>query len=121
MSDDDQLGLLLLHQLGDSVRSGPDEGWLLLGLHLLALLTLSLGLGQLLQTLLLSQSRLGPILLQQLERLDGGGLVQGLGELMDWWWHLQTLLENGLLALDADVLGPSNETRQIALGLNVLT
>lgn len=117
VSDDHELSLLLLDQLGDGVGSGTQEVGLLLRCHFLAL---SLGLSDLLQALGLGQWRLWAVLVEQLEQLNGGLLVQSLGELVDWGRDSQTLLENGLLALDADVLGPSDETGQITLGLDVL-
>ena len=46
--------------------------------------------------------------------------VQGLGELVDAWWHLQPLHEDSPLPLEADVLGPSHEPAQVTLGLDVL-
>lgn len=64
MSDDNQLSFLLLNELGNSVGTGGNIAGLLLGLNLL---TLSLGLSQLLQALLLGQWRLWAVLLQQLE------------------------------------------------------
>lgn len=64
MSDDYQLGFLLLHQLGDGVGTATDKVRLLLGLDIL---TLGLGLGDLLQALLLGQSGLRTVLLQQFE------------------------------------------------------
>jgi len=48
-------------------------------------------------------------------------LVQSLGELVDWWWDLQPGLQNGLLPLEADILGPFDEVAQVPLRLNVLT
>lgn len=117
MSDDDQLGLLLFYQFGDGVGSGFNETGLLLGLNILAL---SLGFSDLLQALLLGNGGFWAVFLQQLEHLDSGGLVKSLAELMDWWRNLQTLLQNSLLALDADVLGPFHKTGQVTFGLNVL-
>lgn len=117
MGNDHQLGLLLLDQLGHRVGTGGHIAGLLLGLHILAL---GLSLGDLLQAQLLGQRRLGAVLLQQLEQLHGGGLVQSLAELVDWWWDLQALLEHSLLTLHPDVFGPANETGQIALGLHIL-
>jgi len=117
VGNDHQLGLLLLDELGDRVGTSGHVAGLLLGLHILAL---GLGLGDLLQALLLGQRRLGAVLLQQLEQLHGGGLVQSLAELVNWWGDLQALLEHSLLALDPDVFGPTDEAGQIALGLHVL-
>jgi len=47
-------------------------------------------------------------------------LIQSLGELVDWWWDLQPCLQNGLLPLEADVLGPFDEVAQVPLRLDVL-
>lgn len=49
------------------------------------------------------------------------GLVKCLGELVDWWGHLQPALKNGLLALNADVLGPFHEAGQVTDRLDILT
>lgn len=117
MSDDDQGGLLLLDQLGHGVGAGTQGGGLLLGWHILAGL---LGLSGGLQAVLLGQLRLGTVLLEQLEQLDGGLFVRGLGELVHWRRDLQTLLQHGLVALHTDVLGPTHEAAQVALGLNIL-
>ena len=43
-----------------------------------------------------------------------------LSELVDWWRHLQALVEDSPLALQADVLGPSDKPGQVTLGLDVL-
>ena len=52
----------------------------------------------------------------------GGSLpVQGAVELVDCWGDLQSGLEDDLLPLEADVLGPLDESRQIPLGLDILT
>lgn len=48
-------------------------------------------------------------------------LVQSAGELGNRRRHLKALVQEALLALEADVLGPANETGQIALGLDVAT
>jgi len=47
--------------------------------------------------------------------------VQGLTELVHWWGHLQTFHKNSLVALETDVLGPSDESAEISLGLDILT
>lgn len=117
MRDDDQRGFLLLDQLGDGVGARAKGGGLLLGWHLLAGL---LGLSGGLQAVLLGQGRLGTVTLQQLEQLHSGLFVGGLGELVHWGRHLQTLLQHRLVTLDADVPRPAHETAQVALGLNIL-
>ena len=44
-----------------------------------------------------------------------------LAELVDHWWDLETLLENGALTLDADILGPLDEAGQVTLWLDITT
>lgn len=117
MRDDDKLGLLLFHQFGDGIGSSTDDISLLAwGFFLAGGLCLSLGL----QAVSLGQFRLWAVLFQQFEQLDAGLLVQCLRKLVDWWRNLQALLQNGLVTLDADVFWPSDETRQIAFGLDVV-
>ncbi len=41
-------------------------------------------------------------------------------KLVDWWWNLQSGLENSLLTLEPDVLRPSDEATQVPLGLDIL-
>ena len=43
--------------------------------------------------------------------------INGLGELVDAWWDLETAEEDSLLSLDAHVLGPLDEAGQV-LGLD---
>ncbi len=45
--------------------------------------------------------------------------VDGLGELVDGGWDLETLEKNALLSLNADVLGPLDEAGKVADGLDV--
>ena len=49
------------------------------------------------------------------------GFVQSLGELMNAWGDLDSLLQDGLLALKADISGPLNVTGQVTSGLNITT
>merc|ERR1712025_504703 len=60
------------------------------------------------------------VLLRELEERSSRLLVQALAELVDHWRHLESLLEDGLLSLEADVLGPSDESRQVTFRLDVL-
>jgi len=117
MGDDDELSLLLFNQLGDGVATSTENA-LLLGWCFVFAGNLSFGLG--LEAGSLLELGFGTILLQDLEQLDGGLLVQCLGELVDWWRDLQALLQDSLVALDANVLGPSDETRQVTFWLDAL-
>lgn len=40
-------------------------------------------------------------------------------ELVDGWGNLETLHEDGLLSLNADVLRPFDETSKVTFGLNI--
>ena len=73
----------------------------------LIILTYWLGLPQ---VLLLGLLGLWPVLVHQLEQLGGGLPVQGDVELVDCWGHLQPSLEDDLLPLATDVLGPFVES-----------
>merc|ERR1719476_1306448 len=73
------------------------------------------------QPLLLSLAGFGAVLVHQLEQLGGGLPVQGLVELVDWRRNLKPGLEDSLLALQADVLGPFDESGEIPLRLDGLT
>ena len=46
-------------------------------------------------------------------------LLECLGELVDGGGHLQSLHQNSLLSLDADVLWPFDEAGEVTLGLDV--
>ncbi len=94
-----------------------DDDRLLGGLDLLVV---GGGLGQLLDTGLLLGTRLRAHLGEKTEGLGSGVLVKDTGELVDGRWDLEAHLEDGLLALQADVLGPLDEARKVALGLDGL-
>ena len=61
------------------------------------------------------------VLVQELEQLGSGVLVQGVGELGDSRGDLEALAEDDLLTLKADILGPLDEAGKVGLVLNVLT
>ncbi len=44
-----------------------------------------------------------------------------MGELVNGWWNLESHHEDGLLSLNADVLGPLDESGEVAYGLDVTT
>ena len=44
--------------------------------------------------------------------------VEGLAELVDHWWDLESLLEDSPLSLKSNVFGPLDEAGQISLGLD---
>ena len=93
-----------------------DDWWTLAGGSLLTV-GLSLGLGT--QTLELGLLRLWAVLVQKTEQVGSGLSVKKVAsELVDGWWHLQSLVKNCASALDSHVSWPFEETGQITLGLN---
>eukprot|EP00962_Isochrysis_galbana_P052578 scaffold24040_cov131-Isochrysis_galbana.AAC.1 len=115
--NDDELGLLLLTQLGDVVDAALQEDGLLRLIFHTRLLLLS----QALQALFLLSLRLWTVLVQQLEHVDRHILIQAVGELVDRRRHLQALVQDLALALDPYVLGPAHVAAQVALRLDVTT
>jgi len=94
-----------------------DEG--LLGLGLVPLLDLSGSSSG--QALLLLNASLGAVLVGELEQLGGSVLVQDLGELVQCWGDLETLVQDLALALKTNVFGPLDIAGKILDGLDVLT
>jgi hypothetical protein len=88
--------------------------------HILLLLSLLDGLSLLDQTLLLLGLGLRAVLVEETEDLGGEVLVGGVLELSNRRGNLQAHVEDLLLALKTDILGPLDETREVALGLDVL-
>lgn len=117
VGDQDQGGLLVLNQANDVVQTVLD-GVGLLG-DVLLLLALLDGGGLLQQTLLLLDLGLRAVLVEELESLGGGVLVEDLLELGDRRGNLQPHVEDLLLALQADILGPLHHARKVALGLDI--
>jgi len=60
-------------------------------------------------------------LVKQFEKLGGGVLVQGVGELGNGRGDLQATLKNDLLPLKPNILWPLHESGEVRSGLNVLT
>jgi hypothetical protein len=89
-------------------------------LLLVRLLALGLLRGSLLETSLLLLLGLGTILVGKLEELSGGILVESVRELGDRGRDFQALVEDDLLTLEANVLGPLDEASQILLRLDIL-
>jgi hypothetical protein len=108
--DEDEGGLLLFDEGGHVLETEFELMGYLGGSVLLG----SDGSGGFLDALLFGRGGFGAVLVQQGE--DAGGLVlaDGLGELVDGRGDLEALVEDGALALDADVLGPLDEAGEIA-------
>ena len=118
VSNDDEGSLLGLNQSGDVVDTVLDDERLL-GLGLLTLLDLSGGSSG--QTLLLLDAGLGAVLVDELEQLSGSVLVQDLGELVQSWGNLETLVQDLALTLEANIFGPLDIAGKILDGLDILT
>jgi hypothetical protein len=117
ISNDDELSLLGLDQSNNVVQTILDDN----GLFRFNLLALSLGSSSTTKTLLLLSSGFGSVLGSELEELGSSVLVQNLGELVDGWWNLEALVQDLLLTLKTNILGPLDKTREITLGLDILT
>jgi len=111
VSNDDELGLVLLDESSDVVQAELEVHRLLgLGGGLLSLTLKTKGL------LLVG---LGLVLGEQLEELGSLVLVESVRELVDLRRHLQSLHKDALLTLNTDVARPLDETGQVTLGLDV--
>jgi hypothetical protein len=118
VGDEDERSLLVLNQADNVVETVLDDVGLLA--DILLLLALLDGGGLLEETLLLLGLGLGPVLVEELEGLGSGVLVENVLELGDRRRDLQAHVKDLLLALETDILGPLNEARQVALRLDVL-
>lgn len=119
VGDEDKGSLLVLDQANNVVETVLD-GVGLLG-DILLLLALSDGGSLLGETLLLLGLGLRAVLVEELQGLSSGVAVKDVLELGDRRGNLQAKVEDLLLALKADILGPLHHARQVALGLDVLT
>lgn len=88
-----------------------------LGSSLVTVLDSVLGFRSKSSLLLLLGFRL--VLVEQLEQLGSGVLVQSVGELGNCGRDLESLVENDLLSLKSDVCGPFDESGQVSLGGDV--
>jgi hypothetical protein len=72
------------------------------------------------QTSLFLDFGFGAVLIKKLEQLGGGILVEGVWELRDGRGNFEALVEDDLLALQADVFGPFDKASEVGLGADVL-
>lgn len=117
VGNDDERSLLGLDERNDVVQAVLGEQGLLVRLDLLVL---GGGSSSSVETGLLLLLGLGAVLVEELEELGRGVLVEGVRELGDGRGHLEALVEDDLLALQADVFGPLDEAGQVTDGLDVL-
>jgi len=118
VGDEDQGSLLVLNQADDVVETVLDGIGLLADIFLL--LALLDGGGLLQQSLLFLSLALGSVFVEELESLASGVTVENVLELGNRRWDLQAEVEDFLLALQADILGPLHHAREVSSGLDVL-
>lgn len=118
VGDEDERRLLVLNEADNVVETVLDNVGLLA--DVLLLLALLDGGGLLKKTLLLLGLGLGAVLVEELEGLGSRVLVEDVLELGDRRGNLEAEVEDLLLALETDVLGPLHHARQVAAGLDVL-
>ena len=116
MSDGDELSSVSFDESGDVVQSKlDDQGLLWDGESLLLLSCLDDSLchcdAACLALCLLLWFHLG----EDLEECGGGGLVEGVSELVQCRGHPQAAQQNGLLALQADVQRPADITVHVSV------
>jgi len=116
--DQNERGLLVLNKSNNVVETVLDD----VGLLADVLLGLTLGHsgGLLVETLLLVGGGLGAVLVEELESLGSGVAVEDVGELGKCRGNLEAHVENLALALEADVGGPLDHAREVAVRLDVL-
>jgi len=117
VGDDNESSLLGLDEGDDVVKTVLGEEGLL---GVLDLLALSGGSGSGGKTGLLLLLGLGAVLVEELEELGRGVLVESVGELSDGGGNLEALVQDDLLALEADIFGPLDEAGEVTDGLDVL-
>jgi hypothetical protein len=117
VGDDDEVGLLVLDERDDVVETGLDEEGLLGLVELLAGGDVG-GVGG--EALLLLLLGLTLVLVGEAEELGSGVLVKDLSELGDRRGGLEALVEDDLLALETNVLGPLDEASKVGSGADGL-
>jgi len=116
VSDHNHLCLVLLDQSRDMAEAKLEVHGLL---SLLTTLVSSLALSLVLESVGLLLVGLRGVLGQQFKELGSLVLLKGLAELVNLRGHLQSLHQNSLLSLDADVTRPFNEAGEVTLWLDV--
>lgn len=117
--DDDELCFLVLNQRDDVVESEFDSLWFWRGFRCGG--SVLGGLCSLCQTVLLLSSCLWAVGIQELEELRGSVLVKCVLELSERRRDLEALVEDLLLTLQLDIFRPFHESREVLLGLDVLS
>jgi len=120
VGNDDKVGLLVLNEGNAVVETHLGEERLLSILLGLFAIIGSDSLSLLVETSLLLLLGLWAVLVEETEELGSGVLVESVGELGNCRGNLEALVEDDLLALEADVFGPLNKAGQVTSGLDIL-
>lgn len=107
MGHDNKFGLTFFAEGGDVVKTEFKVDWLWSSVGLLGF---SFGL----ESILLLLFGLWGVLSEELKKLTGLVLVNGVSELGKHWWGLQSLHHNGLLSLNSDILWPFDESGEVS-------
>jgi hypothetical protein len=119
VGNQDQGSLLLFHQGRHVFETKLD---LVRRLLVFGFLAFGLGSRRFLDALLLCRLGLGTVLVEEGEYRHGFILAERLGKLVDGRRHLEALVEDGTLTLEANVARPLDKARQVtSLGTNVAT
>jgi voltage-gated potassium channel Kch len=118
VGDQNKGSLLVLDEADNVVETVLDVVGLLGDILLLLALGNSGSLS--VETLLLLGLGLRAVLVEELEGLGSGVAVQSVLELSNGRGNLQAKVQDLLLALKTDILGPLDEAGEVALGLDVL-
>jgi len=113
VGNDNEFGSTVFNELSDVVKTELEEDGLGSGL----ILGGTSGNG--LQSVGFGLAGLRRVLGEELKEVSSLSFIDGVGELGNAWWDLESLHEDSLLSLDSDVLGPSDESGKISLRLDV--
>ena len=119
VGDDNELSLTFLDEGGDVVKTELEVDWLWSDESVLLSTLSGLSLG--LESGLLVLGSLWGVLGEELKKLGSLVLINGLRELVEGWWRLESHEENSLLSLDSDILWPFDESGKILLWLDIGT
>lgn len=119
VGDDDELGFTFFNEGGHVVQTVLKNDWL--GADVLGLVATLSGLSLGLESLLLGDLGLWLVSVQELEELSRLVLVEDVGEHVEGSGLLKSHHQDTLLSLDSDVLGPLDESGEVAGWLDVTT
>ena len=119
VGNQDERSLLVLNETNNVVKAVLDGIWLLA--DILLFLALGDSSSLLMETLLLLGLRLWAVFVEKLEALGSEVAVESIRELRYCRGNLKTEIQDLLLPLKTDVLGPFDEAGEVTTGLDILT